>query len=292
MNEDKRRVTVAIILTACCAAASLGLAIAKLYVGLRGNSLVVMLDGMNSFFDVATTVVAVVAFALVLAPRTERHPYGMGRSEYLAGFVVAAVTVVMGGVYLLRALNRLAMPEPVYYRSSGFLILSLAMAVKIGMAVAYGLINRRVRSHALRALMWDSLMDVGITAVSLASYVISQRLSYAVDAWLGLACSGIAIGVGVKLVVDNVRVLVGGTAAAEARRMVEETLLREEGVCAVPAVELSDYGYHRLVGYAEVVFASDVSLVDVLAFARRIETSLLAEGITLRVVPRSSEGVD
>ena len=158
MESTKQRIRIAVLLVAGCIALSLGLAIAKMYVGLRSNSLVIMLDSVNSFFDVATGVVTLVAFCVLFHPRTDRHPYGFGRGEYLSGFVVSAVTVVMGGAFLIRSVNRLAMAEPVYYRLSSMIIILVALVVKIGMAVAYGLVNRRIRSYALRAFSIASLL--------------------------------------------------------------------------------------------------------------------------------------
>ena len=73
MESTKQRIRIAVLLVAGCIALSLGLAIAKMYVGLRSNSLVIMLDSVNSFFDVATGVVTLVAFCVLFHPRTDRH---------------------------------------------------------------------------------------------------------------------------------------------------------------------------------------------------------------------------
>lgn len=289
MNTAKKRSITAIVLVACCALTSLGLAIAKLYVGLRSNSLVIMLDGMNSFFDVATTLVTVVAFCMLLAPRSPRRPFGMGRSEYLAGFVVAMVTVIMGVVFFFRSFTRLAMPEPVYYRLSSLIIMLVALAVKIGMAVAYGLVNRRVCSSALRALLLDSLLDVGVTLTAVISFVVSQRVSYAVDAWLGVATSVAVVAVGAKMVVDNVRLLLGGGQVEEDRQRVRAALNAETGVERVCDVVLADYGYRNKVGYAEVVLTEGVGIEELSAITEAVNATLAVEGITVHLVPRRKE---
>lgn len=287
MNSSKRRIRTAVLLVACCIAISLGLAIAKMYVGLRSNSLVIMLDGVNSFFDVATGVVTLVAFCLLFHPRTDRHPYGFGRGEYLAGFVVSAVTVVMGVVFFLRSVNRLAMAEPVYYRLSSMIIISVALVVKIGMTLAYGLTNRRIHSHALRALLWDGVLDVGMTTVSVLSFTLSQSVSYAFDAWFGLAVSLGVVAVGIRLVVDNTRLLLGGDVRRETA-LVRDTLSSIEGVLKVGRVVLSDYGYHAKAGYAEVTFASGLSLEDVCAIDRLARERLRSVGVDVRLVPSSN----
>jgi cation diffusion facilitator family transporter len=289
MGSDKKRIINAVVLTASCVLLSLGLAIAKMYVGLRSNSLCIMLDGMNSFFDIATGVVTVVAFCVLFHPRTERHPYGFGRGEYLAGFVVAAVTVVMGVVFLLRSLNRLAMPEPVYYRTSSMVIISVALAVKIGMTVAYALFNRRIGSASLRALLLDSVLDVGMTVVSVLSFTISQSVTYAVDAWLGIAVSIVVMVLGIKMVVDNARLLLGGGDVTTETETVRDLLTHTEGILAVRAVTLSDYGYRTKVGFAQVDFAPEATVREIERIAVAVYDALCEKGVELYLVPHSSD---
>ena len=287
MENVRQRTRIAVLLVAGCIALSLGLAIAKTYVGLRSNSLVIMLDGVNSFFDVATGVVALVAFCVLLHPRTERHPYGFGRGEYLAGFVVSAVTVVMGGAFFIRSVNRLAMAEPVYYRLSGMIIILVAWVVKLGMTLGYALTNRRVRSYALRALFWDGVLDVGMTTVSVLSFTLSQSVSYAVDAWFGLAVSVVVIGAGLKLVVDNTRLLLGGGDVRRETSLVRDVLSHTEGVEGVGQVFLSDYGYRAKAGYAEVTFSSGLTALEAASIDSAVRARLMEEGVDLRLVPSS-----
>lgn len=288
MNNDKKRIITALALLGSCFLVSLGLAIAKTYVGLRSNSLVIMLDGINSFFDVATGVVTLVAFGLLLAPRTERRPYGFGRGEYLAGFVVAAVTMVMGVVFLMRSLTRLAMPEPVYYRTSSMIIISVALAVKIGMTVAYFVVNRKVRSHALRSLSVDSVLDVGMTAASVACFTAAQATGYAIDAWLGIAVAIVVMALGAKLVYDNAKLLLGAGDVTAEKVRTQEVLSHARGIDKVLRITLADYGYRLKVGHAEVVFDPALSAQDIMALAKDVETALTADGVYLYVVPRDA----
>jgi len=285
MEKNKQRIIRAVVLVASCVLLSLGLAIAKMYVGLRSNSLVIMLDGMNSFFDIATGVVAVVAFSVLFLPRSDRHPYGLGRGEYLSGFVVAAVTVVMGVLFLFRSINRLAMAEPVYYRLSSMIIIVVALVVKIGMTVAYALVNKRVRSAAIRALLLDSILDVGMTTVSILSFTVSQSVSYAVDAWLGVVVSIAVMAIGAKLTVDNTKLLLGGGDVAAEVERVRTVLVDTEGVLEVVGIVLSDYGYQAKAGYAEVVFVPELSVAEVATLSDAVRAVLAEEGIDLRVVP-------
>ena len=246
------RVKKSILVLAVGCVLSLGLALAKLFVGLSCNSLCIMMDSVNSFFDVATGMVAVAAFCMLFHAPTERHPYGWGRSEYLAGFVVAAATVAMGGAFLMRSVNRLAMPEPVYFGLQNCILICAAWVGKAGMALFYYLANKRLHSKALRALLMDSVADIGVTTISVVSFAVSSRLSYAVDAWLGLAVSICTIVFGLRLVWENGALLLGRGDIEEEIAAVRKTLADCPDVLRVEKVQLHDYGYRNKYGFAVV----------------------------------------
>ena len=158
---SNKNVKNSIILIAVIISLNVGLAFAKLYVGLASNSLCVMLDSINSFLDVATCVITIIALALIVKAK------GYGRSEYLAGFVVSAVAVILGGLFLIRSVNRIAMPEPVWVGATSIAIMSVAVVIKLGVGLACFFLNKKFNSVAVKAIMLDSFLDVGVSTTSL-----------------------------------------------------------------------------------------------------------------------------
>ena len=130
-NSLKERTKISLVILVVAILCNIGLAFVKLYVGLSANSLMIMLDAVNSFFDILTAIATVVAFSLLFLKVNEKAPFGYGRSEYVAGFVVAVVSVVLGGVFFIRSLNRLAMPEPLYFGTKYCILIVVALVVKI-----------------------------------------------------------------------------------------------------------------------------------------------------------------
>ena len=149
----KERVKKSIIMIAVGIVVNVALAAIKMYVGLASNSLCIMLDAMNSFLDTLTCIVTLIVFIVLLAPKSESAPYGYGRGEYLAGFIVAVVSVVMGGLFFMRSINRMAMPEPVYYGWQSIVLISVCLPIKLGMGLAYYFANKKIKSQAIRALL-------------------------------------------------------------------------------------------------------------------------------------------
>lgn len=123
------RIKKSILLIAIGIIVNIALAAIKMYVGLASNSLCIMLDAMNSFLDTLTCIVTLIVFIVLLAPKSESAPHGYGRGEYLAGFIVAVVSVVMGGFFFIRSINRMAMPEPVYYGLQSMVLISVCLPI-------------------------------------------------------------------------------------------------------------------------------------------------------------------
>ena len=265
---------------------NLALALGKLFVGLSANSLCILLDSTNGFFDTLTGVVAAVAFGLVALAPTERFPYGFGRSEYLAGFVVAVAAAVMGVSFLMESLNRLAMPEPVWYGLQSTVLLSVSIVVKFDFSLAVALCNRKICSKALRAIALDGFLDVGITAATLTSFTLSARLSYAIDSFFGIAISIVVLVFSVKMIVDTVRTLIGTSETKEEKDALAALCKEEPVVEELKDVRLHDYGYRAKFGVAYVTFSAGSTEEERTDAVGRIIARLKKEtGATVEIVP-------
>lgn len=250
------RIKKSILLIAIGIIVNIALAAIKMYVGLASNSLCIMLDAMNSFLDTLTCIVTLIVFIVLLAPKSEHAPHGYGRGEYLAGFIVAVVSVVMGGFFFIRSINRMAMPEPVYYGLQSMVLISVCLPIKLGMGLMYYFANKKIRSQAIRAVMLDSFLDLGITATSVVAFAVTTRVNYAVDAIVGIVMSIVIIAIGIKMVVENVRAIVVGDGAKEEIKAVNK-VCDSYGV-TLEKTDIHDYGYGAKVGNVYIASQNDV----------------------------------
>lgn len=258
----KQRIKTSFIILTVGVFVSLGLAITKLYVGLSSNSVCIMLDATNSFFDILTGIVSIIAFAMLLKPRSDSHPFGFGRSEYVAGFVVAAVSAVVGGVFLLQSLNRLSMPEPVWFGLQNCILIAVAVVIKLGMALFYYFFNKKLKSKAIAALALDSFLDLGITSASLISFAISSQVNYAVDAIFGIIISIAIIIFAIKMVIENLKTIIGGQNDSDTEDEIKAVCAINPFVKGVGKIKLHDYGFANTIGTAEVEFDKSITLAD------------------------------
>ena len=278
-----KRVKKAIIIVATIVAVNVGLTFAKLYVGLATNSICVLLDATNSFFDIITGVITVFAFALLLKP----HKLGYGRAEYLATFLVAAASLIFGAFFAYRSFGRLTMPEPVRSDSLSIILISIAVPVKIAIAVFVKLVNKKLDSPALKAISVDSFLDAGVTFASLLSFTLSAKIEYTVDAIFGIAVSVFVIIAALKLLKEYTLRLFVGEDDEKTKTKLIEAVEKCDKVSRVADAVLHDYGYSKTIADVQVVFASN-DYSEVLEASSAIKDRIMEiTGIKANIIPVS-----
>lgn len=96
--------------------------IAEVVGGLLSNSLALLADAGHMFTDVAALGLSVFAMRLASRPSTERRTYGYARLEILAALLNGATLLVIAGMIIVEAVQRLREPVEI----DGFVMLSVA----------------------------------------------------------------------------------------------------------------------------------------------------------------------
>ncbi len=83
------------------------LCIGKFLAGVISGSVSVTADAVNNLSDASSGVISLIGFKLSEKSADAEHPYGHGRYEYLAGFIVAALILVIGAELLRDSIIRI-----------------------------------------------------------------------------------------------------------------------------------------------------------------------------------------
>lgn len=95
----------------------------KIIVGTIGKSSALIADGIHSFSDLSTDVVAIIGNHLALKPADKEHPYGHGKSEYLTNLVIGTIVLFLGFGVISNAMKKeIAFPSVIVMYVSIFTI--------------------------------------------------------------------------------------------------------------------------------------------------------------------------
>src|SRR5262245_43542181 len=91
--------------------ANTGLATVKLLAGLLGHSYALVADAVESMTDIVGSVVIWGGLHIGAKPADENHPYGHGKAEALAAFIVAAMVGAAGIGIAVKAISEIITPQ-------------------------------------------------------------------------------------------------------------------------------------------------------------------------------------
>ncbi len=261
------------------------LCIGKFLAGVISGSVSVTADAVNNLSDASSGVISLIGFKLSEKSADAEHPYGHGRYEYLAGFIVAALILVIGAELLRDSIIRIITPAEVEFGIAPLAVLSASILVKLWMMFFNRKIGRIISSETLSAAAADSRNDVISTSAVLAALVISHFCSVELDGIMGAAVAVFILYSGIGLVRDALDPLLGKAPSAELVESIREKILSYDGILGTHDLMIHDYGPGRQFASVHVEVPAEMSLLDCHEIIDVIERDFLREGMNMLVHP-------
>lgn len=242
------------------------LCVFKLIVGVVGNSITIIADAINNLSDAGSSVVTLVGFKLSATPPDNDHPFGHARYEYITSLLVS-VTVLFIGILLLKSsIEKCITPEEVSVSVYTYIVLGVAIAMKLVQMLIYLDFSKAINSGALKASAADSRNDVLATvAVSISTIVIDvagDKISpkVSVDGIMGIAVSAFIIVSSILLIKEAMSPILGEKPPKELVDKITAKILSYDGVIGVHDLVVHSYGENHCFVVAHVEVPADVDI--------------------------------
>ena len=242
------------------------LCVFKLIVGIIGNSITIIADAINNLSDAGSSVVTLVGFKLSATPPDNDHPFGHARYEYVTSLLVS-VTVLFIGILLLKSsIEKCITPETVSVSVYTYVVLGVAIAMKLVQMLIYLDFSKAINSGALKASAADSRNDVLATVAVLISTIvidvagdkISPKVS--VDGIMGIAVSAFIIVSSILLIKESISPILGEKPPKELVDKITAKILSYDGVIGVHDLVVHSYGENHCFVVAHVEVPQDVEI--------------------------------
>ncbi|MBQ9306341.1 MAG: cation transporter, partial [Clostridia bacterium] len=243
----------------------------KFLLGLFSHSVAVTADAFNNLSDCLSSAVSLLSVRLSMKPADADHPYGHGRAEYIASFLVSLLILLFGLDLLRSSLERFLHPEAISFTPITFLLLFLSILVKVSLFFYYRSVARKTGLQVLSVSARDSLFDCISTALSLLALSLHGLVTFDLDAVAGILLSLLILYSAIQLLRESATPLLGrgpDTALSENLRSLAES---DPRVLGVHDVRLHDYGYRQEIGSMHIELPEDLSFHDTHAIADRLE---------------------
>ncbi len=251
------------------------LCIGKFIAGVISGSVSITADAANNLSDASSSVISLIGFRLSEKRPDEEHPYGHARYEYIAGFVVAILVIVIGVELLRGSIERIITPQPVEFSIVSVVVLSVSIAVKLGMMIFNRVVGRRIDSQTLIATAADSRNDCITTAAVLAAAVVSHFADIQLDGIMGVLVAGFILYSGAGLVRDAMNPLLGNAPSPELVESIREKILSYPGVLGAHDLIVHDYGHGRKFATVHVEMSAEEDVIESHGVIDRMERDFL-----------------
>lgn len=217
--------------------------IMKIVVGLFTKTISILADGINNLADALSCFVSLFGFHMSKKRADKKHPYGHQRIEYLAGFIVSVIIIVLGIQLIINSVERIIEPEEITDKFVlNIVILSIAIIVKIYQALFNYRIGKKIDSPTLKATAIDSRNDVLATIAVLIGLIISHYTKYNLDAYFGIIVGLFICISGIKLVLETSSPLIGEAPDPEVVKEMMDLILNNDLILGAHDLEIHSYG--------------------------------------------------
>ena len=102
----------------------------KYLAGVISGSIAITADAFNNLSDAGSSFISLVGFKFSGMKADADHPFGHGRIEYVSGFGVSMIIILMGFELLKTSVGKIFHPEPVETSTLAVGILIVSICVK------------------------------------------------------------------------------------------------------------------------------------------------------------------
>jgi len=249
----------------------------KLIAGTLFRSISVTADAVNNLTDAGSSIITLVGFKISSKPADDKHPYGHARAEYITGFVISVVILLLGFELIKSSFFKIIDPELVKFSYITVAVLVVSIFVKLWQSLFNKNLGKRINSAALEATGQDSMNDVISTGAVLASAIFARLTGIQVDGYMGIAVALFIIYSGIKLILETMNLLMGTAPDEELVSDIERKILGYEGVLGIHDLVVHSYGADNYFASVHVEVPADRDVLESHDLMDVIERDVFAE---------------
>lgn len=238
--------------------------IGKLLVGILGASITIIADAINNLSDMGSSAIVIFGFKLSSKPADSEHPFGHERYEQIMALIVAVIVMAIGVMLTKSSIEKIIAPEPTTVSLTTYIVLGLAIIVKLFQMLLYNNFAKSINSDVLKASGIDSRNDVISTSAVLVAMVLINifgDVGFSIDGIFGLLVSAFIIFSAIKLIKETIGPLLGEMPDKEFVQSLKDKILSYEGVLGLHDFLIHSYGANNYFVNAHVEVSSKVDIM-------------------------------
>ena len=250
--------------------ANVFLASFKAAIGIISNSIAITLDAVNNLSDVLSSSITIIGAKLAAKEPDREHPYGHGRVEYLSAMIIAGIILYAGIASVVASVKKIINPQTPKYDIASFVIVTVAIFVKIFLGLYVKKMGKKVNSESLIGSGVDALSDAVISASTLIAAIIFVVFNISLEAWLGVIISFLIIKTGYGMLKSTLSQILGERVDNEVSSSIKETVNSFDEVYGSYDLILNNYGPDIYLGSIHIEVSDTMKAGEIDELTRKI----------------------
>lgn len=251
--------------------------IVKILIGMVLKSVSVTADAFNNLSDSGSAIVTLIGFKLSSKPADVNHPFGHGRFEYISGFIVAFIIMLVGIEFLKTSVDKIINPQDLNFNIISIIILLISIIVKLWLSIFNKDLGKRINSTAMEATSMDSLGDVLATSATIISVLVFAIAKVNIDGYIGVLVAFIVLYAGFKIAKDTLEPLIGVGIDPKIAQSIHNKVMSYEGILGMHDLIVHNYGPGKSMASLHAEVPSNVDIETSHEIIDKIEREVLQE---------------
>lgn len=257
----------------------------KALVGLSVHSTAMVLDAVNNFSDVLSSLVTIIGTKIASKKPDKKHPLGHGRVEYLAQMIIAALIIYAGITALWESIKKIIEPVVAEHSAASLAVISVAIVVKVFLGLYVREQGKKAKSDLLISSGTDALFDAILSMAVLISAVILILFKFNIEAYVSVIISVFILKAGIEIIIEAVDDMLGHRVETEYTKKVKESVLTFPEVHGAYDIVLHNYGPDRYLGSLHIEVDDTMTADKIDSLTRNIYDRVFKDtGIILTAV--------
>lgn len=225
------------------------LSLIKIIFGFLGKSNALIADGVHSFSDLSTDIIAILGDFFSRKPADKKHPYGHGKLEYLTSIFIGVIIIILGLSIISSSMNKgIIIPDTIVIWISIFTIITKLVLSNYILKKGY-----EYENNILVASGKESRMDVVSSIIVLISIILMQfdiKIFNYADMVASIIVGLFIIKVGFEILSENISDILGEQETnKDYLNRINKLIIKNKKIKTIDSLVLLKFGsYYKLIG--------------------------------------------
>lgn len=234
----------------------------KFFAGLFSGSIAITADAFNNLSDAGSSIITLIGFRMAGHKPDPGHPFGHGRIEYISGFLVSLLILLMAFELIKSSVEKILHPQELIFSPVIVVILAASILVKCYMALYNTRIGRQIDSAAMKATATDSLSDTLATTAVLAATLTARFSGLAIDGYCGVLVGLFILYAGFQAARDTLNPLLGQAPDPAFVKQIEDIVMSHPAILGIHDLIVHNYGPGRVLISLHAEVPADGDLLE------------------------------